>query len=576
MMSAIRDLKIKWKLGLANLLFVGSTLTIGTVGYRTFEDVRINGGRYDEIIQSKDLLADVLPPPAYIIEGNLTAFQMLDAPKGDVDTFAARIRALQADFQARNEYWGKHLQEGKSKQALVRSQRPGAAFFDLFHAEFLPALRRGDVGKARELLAGPMALLYSEHRAAVDEVVAQATADARSLEDTARQATSSALSALVSFALLAFGAAALFLAWISRLITTPISKVASTLEQVAEGNLTCRVEVESDDEAGKMAAGLNKAVASMAETVSKVRDVAHTMTAASRELSSAANEISSGAQRQASSLEETAASLEEISSAVKLNADNAQQASLLATQSRDTAEKGGRTVASAVGAMSEITQSSRKIADIITTIDEIAFQTNLLALNAAVEAARAGEQGRGFAVVATEVRNLARRSASASKEIKTLIGDSVSKIGAGSAHINQSGEELQGIVSAVKRVTDIIQEIASASREQNTGISQVTRAISQLDGVTQHNAAQTEELSATAQHLADSARELEQLVSLFQVADRDGVPRAKPTAPRSRLASATKPAMVARSNEGGRWEDDEFPLPSDTNAMPSLLPPGPN
>jgi len=576
MTSAIKDLKIKWKLGLANIIFIASTLAIAAMGYRTFEDVRINGQRYYEIIESKDLLADVLPPPAYIIESNLTAFQMLDASPGELDGFAARVRALQADFQARSEHWGKHLEEGKSKEALARSARPGAAFFELFQSAFLPALRQGDVQRARQVLAGPMAAQYAEHRAAVDDVVTQAAADAKALEDTARGEIANALSTLIVFALVAFGAAALFLAWVSRLITTPITMVASTLEQVAAGDLTCRVVVESRDEAGKMAAGLNQAVQAMAETVSKVRDVAHTMTGASRELSSAANEISSGAQRQASSLEETAASLEQISSAVKLNADNAQQASLLATQSRDTAEKGGRTVASAVGSMGEITQSSKKIADIITTIDEIAFQTNLLALNAAVEAARAGEQGRGFAVVATEVRNLARRSASASKEIKTLIGDSVSKIDAGSAHINQSGDELQGIVSAVKRVTDIIQEIASASREQNTGISQVSRAISQLDGVTQHNAAQTEELSATAQHLADSARELEELVALFRVAGHEGRPRPRPATPRARVAPVPRPALAARSSDSSRWEDEEFPLPSDTNVIPSLLPPGPN
>lgn len=324
-----------------------------------------------------------------------------------------------------------------------------------------------------------------------------------------------------------------------------------------------------------MAEKLNTAVGAMAETVSKVREVAHTMTIASRELSSAANEIAGGAQRQAASLEETAASLEEITSAVKLNADNAQQASLLATQSRDTAEKGGRTVASAVNAMAEITQASKKISDIITTIDEIAFQTNLLALNAAVEAARAGEQGRGFAVVATEVRNLARRSATASKEIKTLIGDSVSKIDAGSAHINQSGEELHGIVQAVKRVTDIIQEIASASREQNTGINQVSKAVAQLDGVTQHNAAQTEELSATAQHLAGNARDLEQLVALFQIGGVELPPSRKPVFTRPRVASPAKPPAVPRPTELQSW-DDEFPVVASAAPLPSLLPPGPN
>jgi methyl-accepting chemotaxis protein len=572
--NIIKDLKINGKLGLANMLFIASTLAIGGKAYQTFEDVRINGERYDEIIASKDLLADVLPPPAYIIESNLLAYQMLES-RTDADSFAARVSSLAADFKQRSEYWAKALEEGKAKDAMSRSQRPGAAFFELFQNEFLPALRRGEGAKAREILVGPMANQYAEHRAAVDEVVSLAVAAAKTLEDHAREEMSASMSALVIYALAAFGTAALFFAWMSRLITAPMAKVANALEKLAAGNLTCRVDVESADETGKMAAGLNKAVAAMAETVTKVREVAHTMTGASHELASATNEISSGAQRQAASLEQTAASLEEISSAVKLNADNAQQASLLASQSRDTAEQGGRTVASAVRAMGEITQASKKIADIITTVDEIAFQTNLLALNAAVEAARAGDQGRGFAVVATEVRNLAQRSAMASKEIKNLIGDSVSKIETGSSHINKSGEELQRIVSAVKRATDIIQEIASGSREQNTAISQVTRAISHLDGVTQHNSAQTEELSATAQHLADNARELEKLVSFFQVPGQEAGTHGLPAPGGPRVASGRKPVRVSRTDTAPS-DGEEFPLPFDTNIRPSLLPPRPN
>jgi methyl-accepting chemotaxis protein len=573
MSNFIKDLKIKWKLGIANLMFIATTVTIGAIGYATFEDVRINGSRYEQIISSKDLLADVLPPPAYIIETNLIAYQMLEADRTQVDAIADRINPLRADFDARTEHWAKNLEESKAKTALVLSQRPAVAFFRQLDAEFLPAIRRGDTAKARELLTGPMAQLYQQHREAIDQVVASATDDAKQLETKTRHEIDSSLTLLLVYALVGFGIAALFMTWISGMITSPISRVAATLKELAAGNLTCRVDVTARDEPGQMAVGLNTAIGAMAETVSKVREVAHTMTGASRELSSAASEISSGAQRQAASLEETAASLEEIASAVKLNADNAQQASLLATQSRDTAEKGGRTVASAVSSMGEITQASKRIADIITTIDEIAFQTNLLALNAAVEAARAGEQGRGFAVVATEVRNLARRSATASKEIKTLISDSVSKIDAGSGHINKSGEELHGIVNAVKRVTDIIQEIASASREQNTGIGQVTKAIAQLDGVTQHNAAQTEELSATAQHLADNARGLEQLVSLFRLGG-DELPRHQPAAPRARMTPAARPPASPRSDDTG-WADEEFPLPTD-NVMPSLLPPGPN
>jgi methyl-accepting chemotaxis protein len=267
-----------------------------------------------------------------------------------------------------------------------------------------------------------------------------------------------------------------------------------------------------------------------AKALTEVGLIADSVAAASHQLAAAAEELSSGAQEQASSLEETASSLEEITGTIQQNADNAQQANQLAGKSREVAEKGGDVVSRAVQGMNEINASSRKIADIITAIDEIAFQTNLLALNAAVEAARAGEQGRGFAVVAGEVRNLAQRSAGAAKEIKGLIQDSVSKVETGSKLVNQSGETLHEIVTSVKRVTDIVSEIAAASREQAGGIDQVNKAVTQMDQVTQGNASQTEELSGTAESLAAQAMQLQNVVAQFHLAKQSST---APTAARS-------------------------------------------
>jgi methyl-accepting chemotaxis protein len=317
--------------------------------------------------------------------------------------------------------------------------------------------------------------------------------------------------------------------FLGRAVGNPLRRAVAVLDEVAGGDFTRELVVSSKDEVGQLGTALNAAVSSVRDALNGVRSVAEGLASSSGELSSAAQEISSGAQEQAASLEETAASLEEITSTVKQTGDNAQQASRLASGSRDIAEKGGRTVRSAVDAMSEISSSSKKIADIITTIDEIAFQTNLLALNAAVEAARAGEQGRGFAVVATEVRNLAQRSAAASKEIKALIGDSVQKVDLGSKHVTESGATLDEIVGSVKHVTDIVAEIAAATREQNTGLEQVNKAVSQLDQVTQSNAAQTEELSSTAESLAQQAQELQALVAKFKTGSDSG--RSPPTRP---------------------------------------------
>jgi len=305
--------------------------------------------------------------------------------------------------------------------------------------------------------------------------------------------------------------------FIAKLISAPLQQTVGVLESVAAGDLTRSLEVETTDEVGHMAKALNAAVEGIREALTEVRGSADDLANSSQQLAASSEELSSGAQEQASGLEETSASLEEITTSVRQNADSAKQANQLAAAARDTAEKGGQVVAAAVSAMGEINTSSKKIADIITAIDEIAFQTNLLALNAAVEAARAGEQGRGFAVVAAEVRSLAQRSATAAKEIKTLIQDSVRKVEAGSQMVNQSGDVLLEIVSSVKRVTDIVGEIAAASREQSTGVEQVAKAMSQMDQVTQQNAAQTEELSSTAQVLASGADQLQGLVARFRL-----------------------------------------------------------
>jgi methyl-accepting chemotaxis protein len=249
------------------------------------------------------------------------------------------------------------------------------------------------------------------------------------------------------------------------------------------------------------------------------------VSASSEELAATSGALSGGAQEQAASLEETAASLEQIVSSVKQNSHCAGLAVDLTTTSRADAEQGGGVVSEAVTAMSGISQASTKIADVITTIDEIAFQTNLLALNAAVEAARAGEQGRGFAVVASEVRSLAQRAATAAREIKRLIHDSVSAVTTGSRLVDESGTRLKEVVGSAKRVADIVAEIAAASREQSSGIDQINRAVAQMDRVTRGNAAQTEALSATTRSLASQSQELQRMVGRFKLTTDAGAPR---------------------------------------------------
>jgi methyl-accepting chemotaxis protein len=338
---------------------------------------------------------------------------------------------------------------------------------------------------------------------------------------------------------------------ISRKLTGPLATAVGVLEAVAKGDFTRRLEVRSVDEMGRMATALNQAVDSVRTALGEVHVSAQQSALASQEVAEAAHQLAGRAQEQASSLEETAASLEEMGASVKQNADSAAQANRLALDARTVAEKGGHVVASAVSAMSEINTASTRIADIIGAIDAIAFQTNLLALNAAVEAARAGEQGRGFAVVATEVRNLAQRSAEAAREIKSLIQDTVRKVEAGATLVNQSGQTLQEIVDAVKRVADIVTEIAAAGREQASGIDQVNRAVTLMDQLTQSNAAQTEELSSTAQALAVQAEQLQALVARFVLERADAASRPESMTLSALAPSAMVPPAVAALRSGG-------------------------
>jgi methyl-accepting chemotaxis protein len=319
------------------------------------------------------------------------------------------------------------------------------------------------------------------------------------------------------------------------------SKIATS---IAEGDLSISIDTKSSDR-GSLLSEMKQMRNSLVDIVSQVRRGTHTITTASREISAGNVDLSSRTELQASSLEKTASAMEELTSTVKQNADNAREANQLAATASDVARKGGEVVSQVVGTMGEINSSASKIADIIGVIDGIAFQTNILALNAAVEAARAGEQGRGFAVVASEVRNLAQRSAAAAKEIKTLIGDSVEKIGRGSKLVGQAGVTMEEVVDSVKRVTDIMSDIAAASAEQSAGIEQINLSIIEMDGMTQQNAALVEEAAAAFQSLQDQAAELQRVVSIFKLADGEEAVAEAPAPAVVSTAVATR-AVVAR------------------------------
>ncbi|MBA5636821.1 MCP four helix bundle domain-containing protein [Duganella sp. LX20W] len=322
-------------------------------------------------------------------------------------------------------------------------------------------------------------------------------------------------------------------------ITRPLHKAVQVAQTVAAGNLNSKIDVRSADETGMLLQALKDMNASLVNIVGQVRQGTETIATASSQIASGNLDLSARTEQQASSLQQTASSMEQLTATVKQNGDSSRQAHTLALSASEVAVKGGTVVEEVVDTMGMINDSARKIVDIIAVIDGIAFQTNILALNAAVEAARAGEQGRGFAVVATEVRNLAQRSAAAAKEIKELIGDSVDKVEAGARLVDQAGSTMKEIVINVRRVTDIIGDITAASSEQTMGIEQINRAISQMDQVTQQNAALVEEAAAAAASLQDQSSSLAEVVSVFQLTGH------AQAAPRSLAAVAPRTTLPA-------------------------------
>jgi len=349
-------------------------------------------------------------------------------------------------------------------------------------------------------------------------------------------------------------------------IATPLDEVANVLSDVAEGELRTAVRGAYENDILTLKDSLNGTIRQLSGMAGEMRQIAAHVAHAAEEISSGTADLSKRTEQQAASLEETASTMEEMTATVKQNADNARQANLLAMSARSVAERGGDVVSQAVVAMDEINKSSAKIADIIGVIDAIAFQTNLLALNAAVEAARAGEQGRGFAVVASEVRNLAQRSATAAKEIKTLIKDSTEKVSDGSNLVRQSGATLQDIVSSVKRVADIVGEIAAASQEQSTAIEQVNQTINKMDEFTQQNSALVEETASAAASMSGQSAELLETVGRFKIEDAEQAPTpkkaARPAAPQSHAQSRPQ------KRPGAPAEKPRAPAPGAARAQP--------
>ncbi|MDP2025929.1 methyl-accepting chemotaxis protein [Sulfuriferula sp.] len=526
-----------------------------------YEDRLVTMGHLDDLVRliNKNQLA-----VAESIVGQLSAFS--DGPGVIGKQMDAAEKTIKDIDQLWNAYMATSLSPEEKKLAdnfIASRKKYGGEGL----RPAIAALRAADFQQAGEIVQGPMKEGYTQVRKNIDALIQFQMGQAKSEFEKTQSMYATVRNISIIAILVGVLLAAFIGAWLIRAISGPLNEAVRIAKGVAAGNLTQVIEVHSKDETGQLMQAMKDMNDSLAHIVGQVRTGTETIAVASRQIASGNADLSSRTESQASSLEETASSMEELTSTVKQNAENARHANQLVGSTAEMAVNGGRLVEQVVDTMASIKSSSRKIADIIGVIDGIAFQTNILALNAAVEAARAGEQGRGFAVVAAEVRNLAQRSAGAAKEIKTLIGDSVEKVDAGSKLVDEAGEAMGDIVTSVELVVDIISGIATASQQQSAGIEQVNQAVGQMDEATQQNAALVEQAAAAAESLQDQADKLAQAVSVFKLGEGSqtshslqmDIPvlhnqvKLKSNAPPARAVA--KPKKLAVGGSSDEWEE---------------------
>ncbi|WP_250536856.1 methyl-accepting chemotaxis protein [Caballeronia sp. AZ10_KS36] len=511
----IKNLKIGVRLGCAFGAVVA--LMIGTAALGT-KHLEASNEKMDNVVSehySLIALSNTIKTNGYKANGILSKLLLAsseDQTKQYMDDYVA-IRGANAQAYSKLE----KLLTSDDGKALFKEQIGARTAYGVSVRKFFELVKANEQQAARELYLGDLARQQDDYYLLVDKMVDY---QAALMQAAVTKAAEDGNDARIQMILLSLGAVLAAIGTgvvITRSITRPIHEAVNLAEAVADGDLTHRLEVASSDEIGRLQGALKRMIENLHGIVGNVRTATQTITHASREVASGNMDLSSRTEQQASALEETAAAMEELTSTVKQNADNALEANRVASDASVIAGKGGEAVNRVVDTMEAINASSREIVNIIAVIEGIAFQTNILALNAAVEAARAGEHGRGFAVVASEVRSLAQRSATAAKEIKTLIDDSVDLADTGSQIVGEAGQTIREVLSSISRVSTIVGEMSTSSREQSDGIEQINQAVTQMDQVTQENAALVEESAAAAQSLRDQAAELTQLVASFKL-----------------------------------------------------------
>ena len=516
MFAVFDNLGIRNRFAILLGIFLLGFALFGFWSFKTLNELQVNGPLFQRIVKNKDLVADILPPPAYIIESYLTVLQLSASSDAKVrEQLIQKLSRLHDEYNESHNKW-KASDIGADLEDVFLSQadKPAQAFYAVVTDKLIPAVHTEDkeaVAKALQVLEAT----YETHRTAIDSTVLKVNKLVEQDQTDAQVRIQDANSLLVVILVVSLVASLGVAVMIIRSIVRPLAEAVQAAKTFASGDLSANLEPKGKHEFAQLLAAMREMQLKLSALVLRVRMGSEAVDLASGEISHGNMDLSERTERQAGELQNTAASMEQLSAQVRHNADNAREADQLARNASQVAAQGGGVVEQVVETMKGIDQQSQKIAEITGVIDGIAFQTNILALNAAVEAARAGEQGRGFAVVANEVRALAGRSAEAAKEIKELITASVDRVQKGSALADRAGVTMRDVVQSIQRVSDIVGEITVASAEQSAGVNQVTDSVAQMDHVTQQNAALVEEMAAAAMGLKQQANELVSFVSVF-------------------------------------------------------------
>jgi len=516
----ITSMKIGHRFAAMLAIVIAGFVIYGASSFKVLHDLKVNGPTYQRIVQGKDLIADILPPPEYAIESYLVALQIMSAAPAERPALVENLKSLKSDYDTRRSFWIKENLDDVLRNQCDLADKPAADFYQVAFSQFIPALAKDDRAAALAAL-DKMKERYAVHRLEINKLVEMASKRNEIDEVNAKVEIATSTWIMLAILLGAIALTTLFSVVVTRGLMRQLggepAYAADIAGKIAAGDLAVEITTRENEESSLLFA-IKSMRDSLANIVGQVRIGTETIATASSQIASGNLDLSSRTEKQASALGETATAMDELSATVKQNADNAQQANLLASGTSKIAVVGSAVMSQVVDTMGSINESAKKIVDIISVIEGIAFQTNILALNAAVEAARAGEQGRGFAVVASEVRSLAQRSATAAKEINALISDSVQKVAAGSKLVDQAGSTMQEIVEGIQRVSNVVDEISTASHEQTTGIDQIHQAITQMDEVTQQNAALVEQAAAASGSLHEQADNLTRLVNVFRLA----------------------------------------------------------